>query len=67
MRTKEKEKLDRRGFLRGASLGAGFLGAAATGLVSEGASAAEPIEAGKGGAGYRETEHVKTYYKLARF
>ena len=56
---------DRRGFLRFAGLGSIAGGAAlATGVTPEPAEAA-PLP--PGAAGYRETEHVKTYYATARF
>ncbi len=53
----------RRDFLKLAGLTAVTGGAlAATG---ESAAASDALEEGQ--AGYRESEHVKTYYKLARF
>lgn len=55
----------RREFFRLAGLGAGA--AAAAGLTSKVATAAEPVKRDGRGAGYQETEHVKTYYELARF
>lgn len=56
---------DRRAFLKLAGAGAVTGGAA---LVTKGA-AAEPLPAANGSkdALYRETEHVKRYYELARF
>lgn len=60
--------VDRRAFLRGVGLGAGAAGAVAAMTVAAG-----PVEAAveepsvKGGDGYRETEHVRRYYQLARF
>lgn len=56
---------NRRDFLRLAGLGA-TAGAAA---VATGASTdqAEAAEASTGSAGYRETAHVKQYYKHAAF
>ncbi len=61
---KSDVRSDRRDFLRLAGLGAtaGAV-AVATGASSEEAEAAEP---GKS-AGYRETAHVRQYYKLASF
>jgi len=55
---------DRRDFLRLAGLGA-TAGAVAvtTGATTEEAEAAEPSK----GAGYKETAHVRQYYKLASF
>ena len=59
----EKSVEDRRDFLKLATYGTVLGGAAiAAGGVAQAASA--PIEDGRG---YRETDHVKTYYKLARF
>lgn len=53
---------DRRSFLKLAGLGAVASGAA---LVT---GEAEAVEADKAtGSGYRETEHVKTFYDTARF
>jgi len=58
------EPLARRDFFKKAGLTAGVAGVAAAGAVSE-AKAATPSAKEK--VGYRETEHVKTYYELARF
>jgi hypothetical protein len=55
--------IGRRAFIRKTGMGAGALGVAS--LV--GAKAAEAAAGSATGAGYRETEHVKTYYKLAKF
>ena len=53
----------RRDFLKLAGLAAVTGGGlAAAGEPAEASVAPEP-----GAAGYRETDHVKTYYKLARF
>jgi hypothetical protein len=44
------------------------VGAAATvSLATTQAAEAEPAKPRKSGAGYRETEHVRTYYELAKF
>ena len=61
---KEARTLDRRDFFRKAGLGAGAVGAAValSGKPAKAAEAAKP-----GGAGYRESEHVKKYYELSRF
>ena len=59
--TQEKPTLGRRAFIRRTGLGAGALGVAAiAGGRPAPAADAKP-------EGYRETEHVKTYYKLAKF
>lgn len=63
MARKEKTAEDRRDFLKLAGLGTVLGGAAiATGGTAE---AAETVD--ETGGGYRETQHVKTYYQSARF
>lgn len=59
----EKVKTDRRGFLKFAGLGTVASGAAL--VTGKPAEAAEPdtLDAG----GYKETDHVKTFYHSARF
>ncbi|HXK53661.1 MAG TPA: formate dehydrogenase [Hyphomicrobiales bacterium] len=57
------EKAGRRGFLKLISLSAAFGGALALTKGKAEAGEAEPED----NSGYRESEHVKTYYKLARF
>ena len=64
MSKKEATSIDRRDFFRKVGLGAG---AAAVGVASSTAQAATPEKEPTKRAGYRETEHVKTYYELARF
>jgi len=60
----EKIETDRRGFLKLAGLGTVAGGAAiASGATSAGAKEAELANA----SGYRETDHVKTFYDSARF
>ncbi len=67
MSGKKKEvAVGRRDFFKKAGLGAGAVGATVVGLAGKEAGAAEPSSS-PGGAGYRETEHVKKYYELARF
>jgi len=61
MSQKEKAPVNRRDFFRKVGLGAG---AAAVGLSTSEARAAAPAEAPA--KGYRETDHVKKYYELAR-
>ena len=59
----EKSVAERRDFLKLATLGTVLGGAAmAAGGTAQAATSAKP----KSG-GYRETDHVKTYYDLARF
>lgn len=57
----------RREFLKLAGLGAGVAGAAAIGIGTPKAQAVTGKPAGQQEAGYRESEQVKTYYRLARF
>ena len=64
MSEKEVKSVGRRDFFRKAGVGA--LGAAAVGLTAAEAGAASPASSSEG-SGYRETEHVKKYYELARF
>ena len=60
----DKVRADRRGFLKLAGAGLASGGAA----LSGGARPAEAREdADRGGQLYRETEHVKAYYQVARF
>ena len=59
----EAAKVDRRRFLKQAGLVIGTAGATAT--VGSTAALAES-EQPQGDAGYRETDHVRTYYKLAQ-
>ncbi len=65
MTKKEETSIGRRDFFRKAGLGAGAVGVAAVGLADQ-AKAAEPSADASGAAGYRESEHVKKYYELAR-
>ncbi len=61
---KELSNSDRRGFLKLAGLGT--VSSAAV-LVAGAAVAPAEAAAAPEGAGYRETEHVKTFYETARF
>jgi len=61
---KEPKSVDRRDFFRKAGFGAGAAGIAAVALRSE--ANAGTVESPKGD-GYRETDHVKKFYELARF
>jgi len=61
----EQKSLPRREFLKAAGVTGAAAGVAAISLSGKSASAATP-ENGKA-AGYQETEHVNTYYELARF
>lgn len=57
-------KIDRRRLLTGAGLAIGAAGATAVSSATP-ATASEPVNPEHNG--YRESEHVKTYYRLARF
>lgn len=64
--SKKAKAIPRRDFLKSAGLATGAAGAAAVALSTTGAAkAASPAK--DESAGYRETEHVRTYYRLARF
>ncbi len=61
----QEELSARRGFLKGAAVTTAAVG---TGALASTASADEQIvETAKGKLGYQETDHVREYYKLARF
>jgi hypothetical protein len=64
-KSKETSALSRRGFIRMAGVGAGVAGAVVAGVKSEPAHAAETGTTDSS-RGYRETEHVRTYYAHAR-
>lgn len=61
---KKAAKADRRSFLKLAGAGVVGSGAALASTVVP-AEAASPVETAEGG--YRETDHVKRYYELAKF
>ncbi len=60
-----KPKLGRRDFLRAMGAGAGVAVTAAVPLATE--AAATESDADKKKARYKETDHVKAYYKVNRF
>ena len=62
---KGKTDTSRRDFLRAAGVTGAAAGAAAVALSGKNVEAAVSKD-GKS-AGYQETEHVRTYYELARF
>jgi hypothetical protein len=64
MSKKEEKSVGRRDFFRKA--GAGAAGAAAVGLAA-GPAAAVEAKPSVETSGYRETDHVKKYYELAKF
>lgn len=61
---KEKQQVARRDLLKIAGLG-GVVGAAAIATSASKAEAATKMDTKS--SGYRETEHVRTYYDLAKF
>ena len=63
----KKTALARRDFFKVAGLGAGAVGAAAVVVKTTGAAAGVRPADRLSNSGYRETEHVKKFYKLARF
>jgi hypothetical protein len=65
MKQQDKSKLGRRDFLRAMGTGAGLAVTAAVPLVGE--AAAAESDADKKKARYKETDHVKAYYKVNRF
>ena len=65
MKQQDKAKLGRRDFLRAMGAGAGLAVTAAAPLAT--AAAAEESDADKKKARYKETDHVKAYYKVNRF
>jgi hypothetical protein len=65
MKQQDKTKLGRRDFLRAMGAGAGLAVTAAAPLATE--AAATESDADKKKARYKETDHVKTYYRVNRF
>ncbi len=64
METKKQDvgQTGRRDFLKLSAFGA----AAAGTVIASGSATADEVKS-VSGSGYRETEHVKTFYKTARF
>jgi len=65
MKQRDKTRLGRRDFLRAMGAGAGLAVTAAAPLATEAAAAESDAEKKK--ARYKETDHVKAYYKVNRF
>jgi hypothetical protein len=65
MTTSDRTKVGRRDVLR--ALGAGAGTAAATGSLPTGARADTETNDEKRKARYRETEHVKTFYRVNKY
>lgn len=64
---RKEQPVSRRSFLRIAGLSAGAAGAAATGLAAGTAETTAAEAMSRDPSGYRETDHVKAYYRLAKF
>jgi len=60
----ESARVDRRNFLKQAGVVIGTAGTAAAAGSAEALAKTDDVQGEA--AGYRETEHVRTYYKLAR-
>ena len=60
-----KSKLGRRDFLRAVGAGAGLAVASAAPLATEAAAAESDAEQKK--ARYKETDHVKAFYRVNRY
>jgi len=65
MKQQDKTKLGRRDFLRAMGAGAGVAVTAAAPFATE--AAATESDADKKKARYKETDHVKAYYKVNRY
>ncbi len=65
MKQQDKAKLGRRDFLRAMGAGAGLAVTAAAPLATE--AAATESDADKKKARYKESDHVKTYYRVNRY
>ena len=65
MKQQDKSKLGRRDFLRAMGAGAGRAVTAAAPLASE--AVASESDADKKKARYKETDNVKTYYRVNRY
>ena len=65
MTKQDKSKLGRRDFLRAMGAGAGLAVTAAGPLATEAAAAETDSEKKK--ARYKETDHVKAYYRVNRY
>lgn len=65
MKQSDKSKLGRRDFLRAMGAGAGLAVTAAGPLATEAVAAESDAEKKK--ARYKETDHVKAYYRVNRY
>lgn len=64
-RKQSADEVDRRRVLKGAGLAVGAAAVTAASAAKD--AVAAPAEDKPQHSGYRESEHVRTYYKLARF
>jgi hypothetical protein len=64
---KRDKTLDRRGFLRAAGAGATVAAAAVTPVLVATEAEALKVSADESKARYRESEHVKAYYRVNRY
>jgi hypothetical protein len=65
MKQQDKAKVGRRDFLRAMGAGAGVAVTAAAPLATE--AAASESDADRKKARYKESEHVKTFYRVNRY
>ena len=65
MKQQDKSKLGRRDFLRAMGAGAGLAVTAAAPLASEAAAAESDTDKKK--SRYKETDHVKAFYRVNRY
>ena len=65
MKQQDKSKLGRRDFLRAMGAGAGLAVTAAGPLATE--AAATETDSEKKKSRYKETDHVKAYYRVNRY
>ena len=66
MKKLNPDKVQRRSFLKGAAVAGAAVGTGAVSTQTLANAAAEQTEPAKN-SGYRETDHIRAYYKLARF
>jgi anaerobic selenocysteine-containing dehydrogenase len=66
-KTTESAKLERRGFLKALGLGAGAAAAGVAGDASLAPAMATESRDERTKARYKETDHVKTYYRTNRY
>ena len=65
MKEQDKTKVGRRDFLRAIGVGAGVAATAAAPLATE--AAATESDTDKKKARYKETDHVKSFYRVNRY